>query len=215
MPISTPVIAKPLQNSFRLFQGNYNQLINFLQHIEESPDGIKLWAQRNSNWFYITEEISRLFFNFAVSAVTFVDRTEELFSGLPKNDELSQLMKDYKQVKESRFDKNPRYRLIDGFRHYLIHVDVIRISSIYHWDRDTGHKHTIVISKEELLTGIPKKLLRKGLGFDSITRKELTIGEPNIAMRPLIEECFNNLQEFNQWLWDKQRELINSHLFHI
>jgi hypothetical protein len=208
-----PAIAKPLEPVFRLFQGNYNQLIQFLKFVEQSPERFELWSQRNNYWFLVQEETTRLFYNFTVSAVTFIQRTDDHFMELSEIDELSTLINEYKQEKKKRFEQSGKHQLIHGIRQYLVHANMLEIGGIYMWDREHGHKHTIVISTETLLTGNASN--RRGHGFNKLARKELMNQGAAIGVRNLIEEYYSYIEEFHRWLWDKQAELIKKGIITI
>jgi hypothetical protein len=206
MAVPMPTIANPPDAIFRLFRGNHEQLIQFLEYVEAPLRLVELWSPLSNHQVYLIDEATRLIFNFAVSAVTFVDLTEKLFNKLPKIKELEQLTKEYQQEKKQRFDTNSNYKIVDGLRQYLIHSDTIGIGRVYHYNREKGEKHTLVIAKDKLITGY---------GFSRIARSQLMREKGDINIRLLTEQCFNNLQEFDQWLWDKQAMIMNDRNFYL
>ncbi|RPJ63746.1 MAG: hypothetical protein EHM12_01525 [Dehalococcoidia bacterium] len=206
MAVPMPTIAKPVDGIFRLSMGNYNQLIKFLDYVEDPDRSIKHWTANSDHQFYLTDEVTRLIFNFAVSAVTFVDLTNNLFKVLPKTKELEQLMVDYRLEKRKRFDSNSNYQVIDGLRHYLVHTEMIGIARVFEYDKETGSVYTLQIEKNNLIAG---------KGFNKMARKTLEKEPTAINIRVLVEECMNDLQGFHQWLWEKQGEILNNRNFYI
>jgi hypothetical protein len=206
MTADLPAIAKPVQPSFRIFKGNYNQLNKFLEVIDKSPQRFELWSQHNNYWFGITEETTRLFFNLSVSAVTYVKLVDNLFKSLPEIDELSQLRDEYNNEVKEHFENNPGYQLIYGLRQYLVHVDTVAVGGTYTFNWQLGHNHAMVIAKEKLDIAH---------GFNRIARKRIRDEKQDIAIGVLADECNDNLQSFQDWLWQKQRDLCNDRRFSI
>ena len=91
-------IDKAIMPAFRLFQGNYNELIKALVFYEESPEITYLWISANkSEWLYIIEEIARLLNNFATSAIALVDQYHKQVNELTNIAEYSSFLEEYKE----------------------------------------------------------------------------------------------------------------------
>ena len=80
-------IAKSIQPTFRLFGGNYRELMKALRYFEESPKAASIWHDDEKSYNAI-EEIERLFHNFAASAMTLVDHTRNQIHLLDSSERL-------------------------------------------------------------------------------------------------------------------------------
>jgi hypothetical protein len=217
MTIRMPAIAKPLQPAFRVFQGNYNQLKQLLKLLEDSNMSFELISQYRDNWFSTSEEIARLLYNFIVSAATFIERTDDVFKDLPKIKELLPLIDEYNQEYRERFEKSGRHYLNQSLRHYLVHGDILEIDYTYLYERNKGHKYTIVIGTAQILTNIEKGNVSKkqGHGFNKQAIKELKNHGDGIVVSNLVEKYYKDIDTFYHWIWDKQTEFGNSHTLPI
>jgi len=196
-----PAIVKPLQLAFRIFEGNYNQLMQCLGYVED-PKRIQLWSGYRIGLWSAIEEITRLFHNYAASAITIEYHSKALFGGLAKISELSSFMSEYNKEKKVRFDESEKHQLILGLRHYIMHIQTTEMGAIYSFDRVKGHKHTIIIrTTPALLKWRDWKKFPKALA-----KLKREVG--GIPLLHLVEEYHNDVVAFNRWLWDKQRELI-------
>jgi hypothetical protein len=206
--------AKPLDTAFRLFNGNHNELIKFLKLAEDSPQTFELWSLRPDGWFFIEEETRRLLFNFIVSAITFIERVDDQFEYLHKINELfPPLWDEYVQERTERFEKNWKHHLIKGLRVYLVHRGNLGIGGTYTWDKQSGHKHSIVIATENLLTAnIPNK---RGHGFTKLVLRELKKQGTSIAVHDLVDEYYATVKWLHQWILDKQIELVKKDIITI
>lgn len=206
MPLRMPAIAKPLDPMFRLAMRNHIQLVGFLDYVEAPERVVDLWGPKGDP-IALFEEASRVTFNFAVSAVTFVDLVDKLFKTLPKATELQQLLEDYKCEKHRLFDNNPKYQVIDGLRHFLIHTELAEIGRVFHYDQASGFDHKMVIAKEQLVAGT---------GFNKKARSFIKSTQFGISVRELAGDCADELQVFHDWLWNKQHEIAtNRHDFYL
>ncbi len=202
-----PTIFSPSQPAFDIFHGNYIQLIAFLKSIEDYPNSFDFWINRDEHWIQSIRESARLLYNFTTSAVSVVEQTKHVFNELPKVKELSLLVSEYNAEIKRRFEVNGDHRIIHGLRVHLVHYNIVNIGSVYHWDREEGFDHKLVIQAAQLLAS--------KYGFDKIACRRLKNVGKDISVRTLANDCYTNINEFNKWLEQKQGQLLNDRRFCI
>lgn len=198
-----PGIAKAIQPAFFVFEGNYNQLMELLKFVEESPERFWLRSGYKTGLLYANIEITRLFHNYAASAMTLVDHYRAHIEVLDNIKELSSFMKEYKKEKKKRFEQNENHQLIQGFRNYMLHWNIRETRGTDFWHVGKAPKYIIKI---------PTELLLEWDGWKPLARKRLMQDINGIPLRVFIEEYYNDVKAFYSWIWDNQRELIQNHV---
>ena len=194
-------IAKPIQPTYRLFQGNYRELTKALTYYEESLPGARLWSNASVESLYIIEEITRLFHNFVASAMTLVDHTRNRVDDLATAVEWQPFIEEYSSEIKTRFEQNANHQLVQGFRVYILHADLVPTFKRRSWNRYRGEERAVVIETKPLL-GWTK--------WKPLARKKLMQMPRGIHMRQFADEYYVDVKSFNDWIWQKQTELLQN-----
>ncbi|MDD5312829.1 MAG: hypothetical protein PHO26_07345 [Dehalococcoidia bacterium] len=202
MAAHLPTIAGAVEPTFRLFCGNYRELTKALTFYE-SPESTPLWieAQPNLNSFYIIEEIIRLLHNFSTGAMTLVDHTRNEADKLDSLPQLSSFRNEYNEEIQKRFAQNENHQLIQGLRNYMLHFSYVESYSNWKWTRDDGEKRTIRISIEPLL---------KWKKWKPLARQRILHSGDHIIIHDVVNDYYNDIKSFNNWLWVWQGRMVNS-----
>jgi hypothetical protein len=185
--------------SFRMFQGNYYDLVKPLEILEEKPEAIKLWDIKNKQNLHRTfEEIGRLFHNFLASSMSLVDHTRRHVEKLYSNSPHASFLQDYKDEVSSRFAENANHQIAQGLRNYIQHRNLPFVGSLISYTREAGLKRAFIVSSIHLL---------EWNGWKPKARAKIAEMKDGLHIRKFATEYHDDVQSFAKWLWNKQMEI--------
>ncbi len=187
--------------SFKMVQGNFCDLIQPIELLEEKPEGIKLWSRENKQKLHrLFEEIARLLHNFLASNMSFVDHTRAHINKLYSGKKYAQFLEQYQIEISSRFSNNANHQIAQGLRNYVQHRNLPFVGSTISWNREKGESRSFHILIEQLLEW-------HGWVDYPLAKAKLQQMGKFLEIRPFIEEYFSQVSSFYQWLVDKQMEM--------
>ena len=167
--------------SFKIFHGNYNELIKPLKILEDEPKAMKLWdAKKKKELYRVFEEIGRLLFNYLAAAFMLKDHTRRYVDRM------------YKGEKYSMFKK------AQGLRNYIQHRNLPTVGSVISYNPKSGLNKMFRIPMESLLAWD---------GWSPLAEEKLRAMGENFHISRFVEEYFHQVEAFHKWLWDRQVEL--------
>lgn len=185
--------------SFKIFRGNYDELIKPLTLLEDKPEAIKLWdVKRKEDLYRVFEEAGRLLFNLLAAAFMLIDHTRRCIDKLYAEKKYEEFNKEYEKEIRERFADNDIHQIAKGLRNYIQHRNLPAVGSEITYTPETGLKKAFMISTESLL---------EWDGWNPIARKKLQTMGKSFPLRMFVEDYFSQVASFHQWLWGKQVEL--------
>jgi hypothetical protein len=108
-----------LQASFRVFSGNFNELVRGLEHLKDSRSSLAMYNDdHRENVDNLLDKTSRLFHNFLASAFSLIEHTRKivnrLYSGQAFKDE-------YQKKLEQDVSSQPVHGFVKELRNYTQH----------------------------------------------------------------------------------------------
>jgi hypothetical protein len=188
-----------LKWSFRIFHGNYHELIIPLKLIEDRPEAIRLWdVKRKKDLYNVFEEIGRLLFNYLSAASMLIDHTRRHIDKLYKAEKYAEFKKEYEKESNNNFANNDIHQIAKGLRNYIQHRNLPAVGSQITYTQETGLNKAFTISTESLL---------KWDKWSTSARKKLETMGKSFQLRKFVEDYFSQVESFYEWLWVKQVEL--------
>jgi len=188
-----------LKWSYRIFHGNYKQLLDFLKVLEDKPQTMVLWdVKRRKDLVTVFEEVGRLLFNYLASAFMLIDHTRRHVDCMYSTSKYSAFKTDYEKEIELRFVNNDNHQLAQGLRNYIQHRKLPSVGSTIHYNQKTGLNKAFMISIPSLL---------EWDGWSVKDRKILTGKGDTLPLRDFIQQYFQQVEAFYQWLGKNQVKL--------
>jgi hypothetical protein len=185
--------------SFKIFHGNYIELIKLLKVIEDRPESIKLWDVKKRRELYrVFEEIGRLFFNYLAAAFMLIDHTRRHVAKVYKDAKYSAFKEEYKREVRERFGDNDNHQIAKGLRNYIQHRNLPTVGSKIIYTPETGLNKTLRIPMDSLL---------EWDGWSHLARKKLRAMGESFKISKFVEEYFHQVETFYKWLWERQVEM--------
>lgn len=185
--------------SFKIFHGNYIELIKPLKILEDSPESIKLWdVKRKKDLYRVFEEIGRLLFNYLAGASMLIDHTRRYVDRLPEDKKYNEFRAEYEKEKSGRFENNDIHLIAKGLRNYIQHRNLPAVGSQIVYTPETGLNKAFRVSVESLL---------EWDGWNHLAKKKLKSMGNSFKLREFVEDYFSQIESFHKWLWEKQVEL--------
>ncbi len=182
--------------SFKIFHGNYVQLINILKALEDKPESIKLWDVKKKNELYqVFEEIGRLLFNYLAAAFMLIDHTRRYVDKMYMGEKYKSFVSEYKKEVTERFANNDNHQLAKGLRNYIQHRNLPAIGSVITATPETGISKSFRIPVDSLLLWD---------GWSNVSKEKLKATGDSFVIREFIEEYYKQVEDFHKWIWEKQ-----------
>jgi hypothetical protein len=185
--------------SFRIFYGNYIELIKVLKVLEDRPESIKLWdVKKRGELDKVFEEIGRLLFNYLAAAFMLIDHTRRYVEKMQGDAKHGAFKEEYKKEIRERFTDNDNQQIAKGLRNYIQHRNLPAVGSKLIYTPETGLSKTF---------GIPIDSLLAWDGWSRLARKKLSGMGESFKIRAFVEEYFGDVEAFHKWLWKRQVEM--------
>lgn len=183
-----------LKASYRVFEGNYNELIKYLDHLKEPKKALAHYSyNRRENIELLIDETSRLFHNFLASAKSLVDHTRVIVKRLYSDEhEFSQ---EYELKKNKDLVNNPVQKFVQNLRnytqHYTLPIPDLKIS--FGNDIDLSIKIDVKELQKSYDWGSSKSYLKE-LGDDLI-------------LIDVVNKYHIIIKDFYNWLSERQHNI--------
>ncbi|BAZ85472.1 hypothetical protein [Dolichospermum compactum] len=183
-----------LKASFRVFNGNFNELQEYLEHLKTPNEAlVKYSYNKRENIEALIDESSRLFHNFLSSAKSLVDHTRVIVNRLyPADHEFNQ---EYQNKLQADLANHPIQKFIQNLRNYTQHYTLPIPDLQIAFGEDM--KFTMQIDTKELL-----KWKKWG---DSKPYLE-NLGD-SFSLVDLANEYYQIIQDFYVWLTERQHNI--------
>ncbi|MGM3306813.1 hypothetical protein ACSQ6I_12740 [Anabaena sp. WFMT] len=183
-----------LKASFRVFNGNFNELQEYLEHLKTPNEAlVKYSYDKRENIEALIDESSRLFHNFLSSAKSLVDHTRVIVNRLyPADHEFNQ---EYQNKLQADLANHPVQKFIQNLRNYTQHYTLPIPDLQIAFGEDM--KFTMQIDTKELL-----KWKKWG---DSKPYLE-NLGD-SFSLVDLANEYYQIIQDFYVWLTERQHNI--------
>jgi len=188
-----------LRWSFRIFYGNYKELLNFLTLLEDKPQTIALWdVEKRKDLLAVFREIGRLLFNYLASAFMLIDHTRRYVDRMYSNNTYSAFKTDCEKAIDQRFANNDNHHIAQGLRNYIQHRKLPSVGSTIHYTPKNGLNKAFNVSIPSLL---------EWDGWSTKAREILTAKGNTLPLRDFIQQYFQQVESFHKWLWTNQVKL--------
>ncbi|MBE9143364.1 hypothetical protein [Planktothrix mougeotii] len=188
-----------LSASYRVFAGNYNELIQYLEHLKNPRESLPLYnnIDKRKEVNLLLDETSRLFHNFIASAKTLVDHTRVIVKRLYSNQEF---IKEYQAKIDQDIANNDVQKFVQHLRNYTQHytLPIPALQIAFAEDIEMSMRLDVNILKQWGEWGRSRSYLE-------------TLGD-NLCLISLSNEYFTLIQNFYQWLTERQTQLHKSDL---
>lgn len=186
-----------LSASYRVFKGNYDALEDHLDHLNNPRESLFMYSsEQRENLERLIDETSRLFHNFLASAQSLVEHTRVIVNRLYSNQEFK---KEYDEKRAQDLTNNPVRRFVQDLRNYTLHYS-LPIPAL----------HELFAEDIEMSVRLDVEILKQWDGWKEISRPYLeTLGE-SFCIISLSNEYFFLIQNFYQWLTERQTQLHQS-----
>jgi len=188
-----------LRWSFRIFRGNYKELVDFLTLLEDEPKTIALWdVKRRKDLLVIFRHIARLLFNYLASAFMLIDHTRRYVDYMYSTDKYSTFKMDCEKEIDQRFTNNDSHHIAQGLRNYIQHRKLPSVGSTIHYTPKNGLNKAFMVSIPSLL---------EWDGWSTKAQEALTAKGNTLPLRYFVQQYFQQVESFHKWLWTNQVRL--------
>ncbi|BAY98637.1 hypothetical protein NIES37_25890 [Tolypothrix tenuis PCC 7101] len=183
-----------LQASYRVFEGNFHELIKYLEHLSDPKKALSIYSYNNKhNINSLIDETSRLFHNFLASAKTLVDHTRVIVEKLYPIE--NEFRKEYDSKKDTDLANNPVQKFVQNLRNYTQHYTLPIVNL------DISLKENIDFSLK-----IDVKKLKKSKNWGTSKPYLETLGE-SFSLVDLVNEYHAMINNFYVWLSERQHNI--------
>jgi len=188
-----------LKSSFLIFHGNYKELLRFLTVLEDKPQTIALWAvEKREDLLTVFRETGRLLFNYLASAFMLIDHTRRYVDDMYSHNKYSAFKMDYEKEIRHRFADNDNHHIAQGLRNYMQHRKLPSVGSTVHYSPKEGPDKAFNLSIPSLL---------EWHDWTARERQILTARGNTLPLRDFIQQYFQQVHSFHQWLRTNQVKL--------
>jgi ribosomal protein S13 len=186
-----------LKSSFRVFEGNFHELMQFLKHLEDSRESLTKYASdQKENLELLIEETSRLLHNFLASAQSLVEHMKIIVDNNTKKHSNSREFKKEYQIKlDQDIKNNPLYIFVKKLRNHTLHqaLPVLALSMIFADDLRFSMRIDIKTFKQ----------------WDSWrgAKNDLETIEDTLCIADLVNKYFMLICDFYTWLTERQQNI--------
>lgn len=186
-----------LSASYGVFNKNYNELIRYLEHLKNPRESLFMYSsEQRENLERLIDETSRLFHNFLASAQSFVDHTRNIVNRLYSNQEFR---KEYQEKIDRDITNNPVRRFVQDLRNYTLHYTLPIPALQIEFAEDI-----------EMSVRLDVEILKQWDKWHKISKSYLETLEESFCLISLSNEYFFLIQNFYQWLTERQTQLHQS-----
>ena len=188
-----------LSASYRVFKGNYDELVHHLDHLNDPTESLFMYSsEQRENLERLIDEASRLFHNFLASAQSLVDHTRNIVNRLYSNQEF---IKEYKEKIDRDITNNPVRRFVQDLRNYTLHYTLPIPALQIEFAEDI-----------EMSVRLDVEILKRWNRWDKISTSYLERLEESFCLISLSNEYFALVEQFYQWLTERQTQIHKSDL---
>jgi hypothetical protein len=187
-----------LRASYRVFAGNYSELLRLLNIVENPEVAIRLKdVKRRAESHKVREEVTRLLHNFLASAKSLIDHMNthmtELYTEHP-------LLIEYETKRAGFLTSTSVHQFVQRLRNYTQHYKLPLTGSLLSYEAPKDLTITYYLNTGEL---------RKWKEWSPKGRKYMESFQDTLPVRKLAEDYFSLVKEFFRWL-DKRQLEVNS-----
>lgn len=183
------------RTSYGVFVGNYRELTELLEVVEEPYVAIHLRKEkRNAELDKIYEELTRLLYNFLASAKSLIDHTRDYMDTFYEG---SLLLDEYNEKVADHFASSPLQGFVQDLRNYTQHYKLPLISATFTIKRGHELRVTYAISASEL---------RKWDNWTPRSRQYLELYHDKLPLGQLATDYYTIVKEFYEWLRKREPE---------
>jgi disulfide oxidoreductase YuzD len=185
-----------LSASYRVFKKNYDELVSHLEHLKNPRESLFMYSyQQRENLNRLIDETSRLFHNFLASAKSLVDHTRNIVKRLYSNQEF---IKEYEAKIAGDIANNSVQQFVQRLRNYTLHY-ILPIPALQ-----------IEFAEDiKMSVRLDVEILKQWDKWGS-SRSYLEQLEDSLCLISLSNEYFFLIQNFYQWLTERQTQLHQS-----
>ena len=188
-----------LSASYAVFNGNYDELRRYLEHLNDPKESLFIYSsEQRENLELLLEETSRLFHNFLASAKSLVDHTRVIVNRLYSNQEF---IKKYQEKLDRDIANNPIQKFVHKLRNYTQHYTLPILALQIEFAEDV-----------EMTVRVDVEILKQCDQWDKISMSYLENLGDSLCLISLSNEYFVIVQQFYQWLTERQTQLHRSDL---
>jgi hypothetical protein len=187
-----------LSASYRVFNGNYDELRRYLEHLNEPKESLFMYSsEQRENLELLLDETSRLFHNFLASAKSLVDHTRVIVEKLYFNKEFK---KEYDKKLAGELANNPVQKFVQRLRNYTQHYTLLIPDLEITFGEDDI----------EMSVRLDVKILKQWPDWGPIPLSYLEESGDSLCLISLSNDYFVLVQKFYQWLTERQTQLHQS-----
>ncbi len=181
------------------FDGNYQDLINYLDRVEAPDHVIKHWRESVHSDLC---ETSRLFLNFLASVQALVDHTRHYIEANYSEEEQFRIL--YEKEKGARVANVPLRKFVQDLRGYTLHWELpimTATASIIEIHEGSSGSFT---GKMEAKIALNTSRLLQWDGWTSLSKKYIRQHPEEIVIRELSCEYYELISQFFQWMHEEE-----------
>jgi hypothetical protein len=180
----------------RIFDANSQELGEILVLNASTQFGLVLWNVQNRALLEaFLDEATRRLYNYVASAMSLVDHTRRAIRKVYPQD--SRPRAEYEERVRKDFAHLPEIRFVQDLRDVMLHVDVLNVNARLRWDRSSGEKRELILSRERLMSWS---------GWSPPAHEFLVRNPDDILVEPLIRNYTATVSGFYNWLADWHRQ---------
>lgn len=195
---------KSLEASLYVFERNYKELRDLLIMHSNPREAIKLRkAGKKPEMRSFLYEIARLFHNYVTSVKSLIDHTRVIYQEIYRG---TKRFPEYQAEVDRRFTNNPLAQFIEDLRNYCLHYKLPTMPSVLRYSKLTPtpiFESKIVFKTEEL---------NEYSNWSSLGKKYLLSQNEPINLLNVIDEYYNLVEGFHNWIQSRQQEIHSEEL---
>lgn len=195
---------KSLESSLYVFRKNYKELRDLLIKHSDTREAIRLrQAGKKPEMRLFLYEIARLLHNYVTSVKSLVAHTRIIYREIYKEPEK---FPEYQAEVDRRFANNPLAQFIEDLRDYCLHYKLPTTPSVL---RFSNLSPTPVFESKIILK---TEDLNKYSNWSSLGKKYLRSQNEPINLLNVIDEYYNLVEDFHNWIQSRQQEILSEEL---
>jgi hypothetical protein len=177
--------------SLRIFEGNADELIGFLERLKAEPVALALWRPENRlRLDEAREEIARLLHNFVAGAFSLVDHARRFYD---RNYKTDGRFSGYDEAVKARFADDPLCQFVQGLRNYFVHKKIPTLSTTLSFKEGEDLDTSSFLQKEELLD----------FDWNATARSYLDGAPARMDLLTIASAYRTKVAEFYEWVFSR------------
>jgi hypothetical protein len=177
--------------SLRIFEGNADELIGFLEKIKTGPVALALWHPENRlRLEEAGEEIARLLHNFVTGSFSLVDHARRFYD---RNYRMDGRFGEYEAEVQARFAKDPLCQFVQGLRNFFVHKQTPNLSTTLSFRAGEDLDNSYYLAKEEL----------QSFDWNAKARSYLRGAPARIDLLAIVSAYRQKVAEFYKWVFSR------------